>query len=187
MLSPDRVQFDMGRFATAAAVYDVVRRHRRTIRGHWRAARSRRSPKRPASPRRNCIICFAAGPASRRKLSSKRLRSTARDSFCAIRQAYSTPRMRSVCPDRDSYWICSSHEAMSPGEWKAGGEGLTISYGMHPAHSARRWSWRSERDCGLAFDAEAGKAVLARHAETLAEGEVCRRYFTHRRYCRSYL
>ena len=25
-----------------------------------------------------------------------------------------------------------THEAMSPGEWKAGGEGLTISYGFHP-------------------------------------------------------
>src|SRR5450755_4979466 len=26
-----------------------------------------------------------------------------------------------------------THEAMSPGEWKAGGEGLTISYGFHPS------------------------------------------------------
>src|SRR4029450_4815750 len=25
-----------------------------------------------------------------------------------------------------------THEAMSPGEWKAGGEGLTITYGFHP-------------------------------------------------------
>lgn len=25
-----------------------------------------------------------------------------------------------------------THEAMSPGEWKAGGEGLTMSYGYHP-------------------------------------------------------
>ena len=25
-----------------------------------------------------------------------------------------------------------THEAMSPGEWKAGGEGLTITYGSHP-------------------------------------------------------
>ncbi len=25
-----------------------------------------------------------------------------------------------------------THEAMSPGEWKAGGEGLTINYGFHP-------------------------------------------------------
>jgi AraC family transcriptional regulator of adaptative response/methylated-DNA-[protein]-cysteine methyltransferase len=25
-----------------------------------------------------------------------------------------------------------THEAMSPGEWKSGGEGLTISYGFHP-------------------------------------------------------
>src|SRR3954466_12505349 len=26
-----------------------------------------------------------------------------------------------------------THEAMSPGEWKSGGEGLTISYGFHPS------------------------------------------------------
>lgn len=26
-----------------------------------------------------------------------------------------------------------AHEAMSPGEWKAGGEGLTLSYGFHPS------------------------------------------------------
>ena len=26
-----------------------------------------------------------------------------------------------------------THEAMSPGEWKAGGEALTISYGFHPS------------------------------------------------------
>lgn len=26
-----------------------------------------------------------------------------------------------------------THEAMSPGEWKAGGEGMTLSYGFHPS------------------------------------------------------
>ncbi len=26
-----------------------------------------------------------------------------------------------------------THEAMSPGEWKAGGEGLTMYYGFHPS------------------------------------------------------
>src|SRR6266849_9844015 len=26
-----------------------------------------------------------------------------------------------------------THEAMSPGEWKAGGESLTITYGFHPS------------------------------------------------------
>ena len=26
-----------------------------------------------------------------------------------------------------------THEAMSPGEWKSGGAGLTISYGFHPS------------------------------------------------------
>ena len=26
-----------------------------------------------------------------------------------------------------------THEAMSPGEWKSGGEGLTLRYGFHPS------------------------------------------------------
>jgi AraC family transcriptional regulator of adaptative response/methylated-DNA-[protein]-cysteine methyltransferase len=26
-----------------------------------------------------------------------------------------------------------THEAMSPGEWKSGGDGLTMSYGFHPS------------------------------------------------------
>lgn len=32
-----------------------------------------------------------------------------------------------------------THEAMSPGEWKARGGGLTIRYGYHPSPSERRW------------------------------------------------
>ena len=32
-----------------------------------------------------------------------------------------------------------THEAMSPGEWKSGGEGLTISTASIPRRSASRW------------------------------------------------
>ena len=57
-----------------------------------------------------------------------------------------------------------THEAMSPGEWKAGGEGLTHRVtASTPRRSARRWSWRRERGlAGLAFaDPGEEQAALA--------------------------
>src|SRR5499426_3267198 len=45
-----------------------------------------------------------------------------------------------------------THEAMSPGEWKAGGEGLTLSYGFHPSPFGLALVMASERGlAGLAF------------------------------------
>src|ERR1700752_2564620 len=44
-----------------------------------------------------------------------------------------------------------THEAMSPGEWKTGGAGLTISYGFHP----------SPFGCALVMATERGLAGLA--------------------------
>jgi hypothetical protein len=35
-----------------------------------------------------------------------------------------------------------THEAMSPGEWKHGGNGMMLRYGFHPHRSALRSSWR---------------------------------------------
>ena len=45
-----------------------------------------------------------------------------------------------------------THEAMSPGEWKSGGEGLTISYGFHPSPFGTALVMATERGlAGLAF------------------------------------
>src|SRR3954470_7212021 len=45
-----------------------------------------------------------------------------------------------------------THEAMSPGEWKTGGEGLTIHYGFHPAVFGTALVMATDRGlCGLAF------------------------------------
>jgi AraC family transcriptional regulator, regulatory protein of adaptative response / methylated-DNA-[protein]-cysteine methyltransferase len=45
-----------------------------------------------------------------------------------------------------------THEAMSPGEWKAGGEGLTISYGFHPSPFGNALVMATPRGlAGLAF------------------------------------
>jgi AraC family transcriptional regulator of adaptative response/methylated-DNA-[protein]-cysteine methyltransferase len=44
------------------------------------------------------------------------------------------------------------HEAMSPGEWKNGGAGLTIAYGLHPSPFGTAIVLATERGlCGLAF------------------------------------
>jgi AraC family transcriptional regulator of adaptative response/methylated-DNA-[protein]-cysteine methyltransferase len=50
-----------------------------------------------------------------------------------------------------------THESMSPGEWKSGGEGLTIYYGLHPCPFGMALVMSSDRGlCGLAF-ADANK------------------------------
>jgi AraC family transcriptional regulator of adaptative response/methylated-DNA-[protein]-cysteine methyltransferase len=56
-----------------------------------------------------------------------------------------------------------THEAMSPGEWKAGGEGLTISYGFHPSPFGTALIMATSRGlAGLAFaDRGEDKAALA--------------------------
>ena len=54
-----------------------------------------------------------------------------------------------------------THEAMSPGEWKAGGEGLTITYGFHPCPFGMALVMTTPRGlAGLAL-ADAGKERAA--------------------------
>ena len=55
-----------------------------------------------------------------------------------------------------------THEAMSPGEWKAGGEGVCMSYGFHPSPFGLALVMANERGlAGLAFgDAGEEKAML---------------------------
>src|SRR5580700_4977538 len=50
-----------------------------------------------------------------------------------------------------------THEAMSPGEWKSGGEGLTIQFGFHPSPFGSALVMATKRGlAGLAF-ADPGK------------------------------
>jgi len=54
-----------------------------------------------------------------------------------------------------------THEAMSPGEWKAGGQGTTIRFGFHPSPFGRALVMATERGlAGLAF-ADAGEEASA--------------------------
>jgi AraC family transcriptional regulator of adaptative response/methylated-DNA-[protein]-cysteine methyltransferase len=53
------------------------------------------------------------------------------------------------------------HEAMSPGEWKSGGTGLTVTYGFHPSLFGTALVMTTERGlCGLAF-ADEGENTAA--------------------------
>jgi AraC family transcriptional regulator of adaptative response/methylated-DNA-[protein]-cysteine methyltransferase len=53
------------------------------------------------------------------------------------------------------------HEAMSPGEWKTGGAGLSIAYGLHPSPFGTALVFATERGlCGLAF-ADRGEEAAA--------------------------
>jgi AraC family transcriptional regulator of adaptative response/methylated-DNA-[protein]-cysteine methyltransferase len=56
-----------------------------------------------------------------------------------------------------------THESMSPGEWKSGAEGVTVSYGFHPSPFGSALVMTTERGlCGLAFaDYGEEKAALA--------------------------
>jgi AraC family transcriptional regulator of adaptative response/methylated-DNA-[protein]-cysteine methyltransferase len=56
-----------------------------------------------------------------------------------------------------------THEAMSPGEWKAGGEGLSIAYGFHPSPFGIALVMATQRGlAGLAFaDPGEEQAALA--------------------------
>jgi len=56
-----------------------------------------------------------------------------------------------------------THEAMSPGEWKSGGEGLTIRYGFHPSPFGLALVMATDRGlAGLAFgDAGEDKKAMA--------------------------
>jgi AraC family transcriptional regulator of adaptative response/methylated-DNA-[protein]-cysteine methyltransferase len=51
-----------------------------------------------------------------------------------------------------------THEAMSPGEWKTGGEGLEIHYGFHPSPFGSALIMATARGlCGLAFADQGGE------------------------------
>ena len=70
-----------------------------------------------------------------------------------------------------------THEAMSPGEWKAGGEGLTITYGFHPSpvrHGAGHDdAARPRRACASPIPARSARS-LRDMQRALAEGELRR-------------
>jgi len=162
MLSPDRMP-DLAPLSTAATDYDVVRRAIAHIRGHWRA-----------QPEIDQIAEAAGVSATELHHLFRRWAGLTPKAFL---QALTLDHARALLRDSASVLDASyevglsgpgrlhdlfvTHEAMSPGEWKAGGEGLTISYGFHPSLFGTALIMATDRGlCGLAF-ADPGKEKSA--------------------------
>jgi len=164
MLSPDRIP-DLTRLTAAAADYDIVRRAIGHIREHWRA-----QPEIDA-------IAEAAGvtPTELHHLFRRWAGLTPKAFLQAITLDAARTVLRTSASVLDAAYevglsgpgrlhdLFVTHEAMSPGEWKTGGQGLTIRYGFHPSPFGTALVMASERGlAGLAFaDAGEEKAALA--------------------------
>lgn len=162
MLSPDRV-LEPADLGTAAQDYDVVRRAIAHIRSNWRE-----QPEVEA-------IAEAAGvtPTELHHLFRRWAGLTPKAFLQALTLDHARKLLRESASVLDATYevglsgpgrlhdLFVTHEAMSPGEWKAGGEGLTLSYGFHPSPFGTALIMTAPRGlCGLAL-ADAGEEQAA--------------------------
>src|SRR6201993_898148 len=168
MLSPDQLTDTRNvsmPFRQSADDYEVVRRAIGHIRGHWREQPEIET------------IAEAAGvtPTELHHL----FRRWAGLSPKAFLQALTLDRARTLLRDSASvldaafevglsgpgrlHDLFVTHEAMSPGEWKSGGSGLTMAYGFHPSPFGTALVMTTQRGlAGLAFaDPGEEQAALA--------------------------
>ena len=119
----------------AAADYDIVRRAIAHIRGNWRAQPDIETVAAAAGVsgaelhhlfRRWCGL---TPKAFLQAITLNNARELLRSSASVLDTAYEVGLSG---PGR-LHDLFVTHEAMSPGEWKAGGEGLTMTYGFHPS------------------------------------------------------
>ena len=149
--------------STAAADYDIVRRAIAHIRGNWRA-----------QPEID-VIADAAGVSATdlHHLFRRWCGLTPKAFLQALTLNHARELLRSSASVLDTAYevglsgpgrlhdLFVTHEAMSPGEWKAGGEGLTITYGFHPCPFGMALVMTTPRGlAGLAL-ADAGKERAA--------------------------
>src|SRR6266536_4580218 len=164
MLSPDRVD-DCDLLNRAAADYDVVRRAIAFVSEHWRA-----------QPEIDAIAAAAGVSASDLHRLFRRWAGITPKAFL---QALTLEHARKLLRDSASvldttyevglsgpgrlHDLFVTHESMSPGEWKAGGEGVTIVYGFHPSQFGYALVMATDRGlAGLAFgDSGEENAMLA--------------------------
>jgi AraC family transcriptional regulator, regulatory protein of adaptative response / methylated-DNA-[protein]-cysteine methyltransferase len=158
MLSPDRIQNPMP-LAAAAADYDVVRRAIGHIRGHWREQPEIETIAEAAGvtpTELHHLFRRWAGLTPKAFLQALTLdgaRKLLRDSASVLDATYEVGLSG---PGR-LHDLFVTHEAMSPGEWKSGGEGLTVLFGFHPSPFGSALVMATERGlAGLAF-ADPGK------------------------------
>ena len=148
---------------TAAADYDVVRRAIAHIRGNWRSQPEIDTIADAAGVSATDLHhlfrrwCGLTPKAFLQALTLSHARDLLRSSASVLDTAYEVGLSG---PGR-LHDLFVTHEAMSPGEWKAGGEGLTISYGFHPSPFGTALVMITPRGlAGLAL-ADAGKERAA--------------------------
>src|SRR5262245_40970802 len=164
MLSPDRVP-NLEPLTHAAADYDIVRRAIAYLSEHWRT-----------QPEIDAIAEAAGVTASDLHHLFRRWAGITPKAFL---QALTLNHARKLLRDSASVLAATfevglsgpgrlhdlfvTHEAMSPGEWKSGGAGLTISYGFHPSPFGTALVMATGRGlAGLAFaDPGEEEAALA--------------------------
>jgi AraC family transcriptional regulator, regulatory protein of adaptative response / methylated-DNA-[protein]-cysteine methyltransferase len=164
MLSPDRLP-DLEHLTHAHDDYAVVRRAISYISEHWRAQPEIEEIAHAAGvtpDELHHLFRRWAGLTPKAFLQALTLdsaRKLLRDSASVLDATYEVGLSG---PGR-LHDLFVTHEAMSPGEWKAGGEGVTISYGFHPSPFGLALVMATERGlAGLAFgDAGEEKAMLA--------------------------
>ena len=120
--------------ATAAVDYDIVRRAIAHIRGNWRAQPEIDTIADAAGVSTTDLHhlfrrwCGLTPKAFLQALTINHARELLRSSASVLETSYEVGLSG---PGR-LHDLFVTHEAMSPGEWKASGEGLTITYGFHP-------------------------------------------------------
>jgi AraC family transcriptional regulator of adaptative response/methylated-DNA-[protein]-cysteine methyltransferase len=164
MLSPDRISNPMP-LAGAAADYDVVRKAIGHISGHWREQPEIEAIAEAASVTPTELHhlfrrwCGLTPKAFLQALTLDGARQLLRDSASVLDATYEVGLSG---PGR-LHDLFVTHEAMSPGEWKSGGEGLTVRFGFHPSPFGSALVMATERGlAGLAFaDPGEEKSALA--------------------------
>src|SRR5246127_5609608 len=162
MLSPDRVS-ELTPLSAAADDYAVVRRAIAYISEHWRA-----------QPEIDEIAAAAGTTTADLHHVFRRWAGLTPKAFLqAITLDNARRLLRSSASVLDTAYevglsgpgrlhdLFVTHEAMSPGEWKTGGEGLTVTYGFHPCPFGMALVMTTPRGlAGLAL-ADAGKERAA--------------------------
>jgi AraC family transcriptional regulator of adaptative response/methylated-DNA-[protein]-cysteine methyltransferase len=148
---------------TAAADYDIVRRAIAHIRGNWRTQPEIDAIAHAAGVSATDLHhlfrrwCGLTPKAFLQALTLNHARDLLRSSASVLDTAYEVGLSG---PGR-LHDLFVTHEAMSPGEWKAGGEGLTVTYGFHPCPFGMALVMMTPRGlAGLAL-ADAGKERAA--------------------------
>jgi AraC family transcriptional regulator, regulatory protein of adaptative response / methylated-DNA-[protein]-cysteine methyltransferase len=158
-LSPAVRMPELAALKTASADYDIVRRAITHIRGNWRSQPEVETIAEAAGVTPTELHhlfrrwCGLTPKAFLQALTLDSARNMLRASASVLDTSYEVGLSG---PGR-LHDLFVTHEAMSPGEWKAGGEGLTMSYGFHPCPFGTALVMTTPRGlAGLAL-ADAGK------------------------------